>query len=269
MPAVDYGTITKAQQATWSAGDFHVVARGIVGVSDRLCDAALLHAGERVLDVACGSGNAALNAARRYCDVSGIDYVPALVERASKRAEAELLDIDFRIGDAQALPFADASFDAVLSVFGIMFAPDQEKTARELLRVTRPGGRIALANWMPEAFGLDFFGAHARYNPPPQGVASPLRWGTDEGLRNLFGDAVSAISSKRQTHYSHMRSIDHAVEVFATYFGPTVRAIECVGPNSEATLRDDLATVFSKYDVSKDASAIVEMTYYETVAIRR
>jgi len=166
----DYAHITEHQQKTWATGDFSEVARQVVSVSEDLCRAVDPHAGERVLDVACGSGNTALAVARRYCQVSGIDYVPALIERAKVRAGAEGTSIDFRVADAQALPFGEAAFDAVVSVFGVMFAPDQKKAASELIRVCRPGGRIGLACWMPEGIGGAFFGVHGRYLLPPLGL---------------------------------------------------------------------------------------------------
>lgn len=266
---LDYGAITGRQQATWSAGDFHVISRGIVGISESLCEAVDPRPNERVLDIACGSGNTALSVSRRNCEVTGIDYVSALIERARRRAEAEGAEIDFRVADAQDLPFPDASFDVAVSVFGIMFAPDQEKAARELLRVTRPGGRIGLANWMPESFGKDFFGTHARHNPPPPGMASPLRWGSEEGLQALLGEGTSEIRSTRKKHHAYSRSINQAVEAFSTYFGPTRTALDLIGPERGQDLLDDLRGVFEKYNVSGDETLVMEMSYLETVARKR
>lgn len=268
-PTPDYGAITGRQKATWSTGDFHVISRGIVGISEALCEAVDPRPNERVLDIACGSGNTALAASRRNCEVTGIDYVPALIERAEMRAEAEGAEIGFHVADAQSLPFPDASFDVVVSVFGVMFAPDQEKAASELLRVTRPGGRIGLANWMPESFGKDFFGTHAKHNPPPPGAPSPLRWGSDEGLQALLGEGTSEIRSARKTHCSYSRSTDKAVEAFGTYFGPTRAALEAIGPERGKSLLDELRNVFEKYNVSDDETLVMETPYLETVAIRR
>lgn len=172
---MDYDGITRRQQATWAAGDFHELGRQTMDMSEALVRAADPHAGQRVLDVACGTGIAALIAARRYCEVTGIDYVPALIERAKIRAKAEGMDVDFRVEDAQVLPFPDTTFDVVLSSIGVMFAPDQEKAAGELLRVCRPGGTIGLASWMPDGFGGDFFAAHVRHVPPPPGIKPPVR----------------------------------------------------------------------------------------------
>lgn len=264
----DFEAITESGRNTWSSGDFNEIARQTMAVAEDLCRIADPRPTRAVLDVACGSGNAALVAARRYCDVAGVDFAANLIERADARAAAEGLHIDFRVGDAQQLPFPDASFDMVFSVFGVMFAPDQEKAAAELVRVCRPGGAIALANWMPEAFGADFFGAHARHAPPPPAAPSPLRWGTEEGLRELFGGGVSKIDAERNSVFAYYRSVDHAVELFQRYFGPTIRALDVVGDQGAAALRNDLAAVFEKYNRADDGTAVVETEYLRTIAIR-
>jgi ubiquinone/menaquinone biosynthesis C-methylase UbiE len=265
----DYAAITERQKETWATGDFHEISRQIMPISEALCQAADPHAGQRVLDVACGSGNTALVAARRYCDVTGIDYVPALIERAKIRNVAEKLDIDFRVADAQALPFPDASFDTVLSVFGVMFAPDQEKAASELLRVCRPGGAIGLANWMPEDFGQDFFGAHARHVPPPPGLTPPQRWGTDTGLQELLGAGTRSIESEKRTNRAYMRSMQHAVEEFRTYFGPTSRACETLDAEAQKSLMSDIETVFRRYNEATDGTVILAYQYLQTIAVRK
>jgi ubiquinone/menaquinone biosynthesis C-methylase UbiE len=267
-PSIDYRVITERQQATWATGDFHEIARQVMTVSESLCAAVDPHACQSVLDVACGSGNAALAAARRYCEVTGVDYVPALVERAKTRANAEGLRIDFRIGDAQALPFADASFDIVVSVFGVMFAPDHEKAASELLRVCRPGGRIGLCSWMPTEFGGEFFAIHARYVPPPPGIKSPVRWGTEGGLLELFGTATDSIKSERRTVFQYYRSVEHAIDVFRTYFGPTNRAFQIVDAAAQAALRKDVKDLFSRYNRAKDGTLVLEASYLQTIATR-
>jgi SAM-dependent methyltransferase len=267
--SVDYHVITERQQATWATGDFHEIGRQVIPVSESLCQAVDPHAGQCVLDVACGSGNAALAAARRYCDVSGIDYVPALVDRAKMRASAEGMRVDFRVGDAQALPFADASFDIVLSVFGVMFASNQEKAASELLRVCRPGGRVGLCSWMPTDFGGEFFAIHARYAPPPPGIKPPVRWGTDAGLIELFGAGTNSIKSERRTVFQYYRSVDHAIDVFRTYFGPTNRAFQIADAAAHARLRKDLEGLFSRYNRAMDGTLVLEATYLQTIATRR
>jgi SAM-dependent methyltransferase len=268
IEAVDYGTVTERQQAMWSTGDFHAIARQTMAAAELAVRAADPHAGQSVLDVACGSGNAALVAARRYCEVAGLDYVPSLIERARIRAQAEALEIDFRVADAQSLPFPDASFDVVVSVFGVMFAPDQERAASELLRVCRPGGRIALASWMPERFGGDFFGAHARYVPPPPGLKPPVRWGTEAGLEELLGSGVRSISSRRQSTFAYYPSVDYAIELFRRYFGPTSKAFSTVEPERHQALRNDLASVFERYNRAGDGTAAVETEFLQAIAIR-
>lgn len=262
----DYRRVTAALQQTWSDGDFHEIARLNVGMAEAVCDFGDLRAGERVLDVACGSGTAALVAARRYCEVTGIDYVPALLERARLRAHAEGFEAEFLEADAQDLPFADDSFDAVVSVYGVQFAPDQHRAANEMLRVTRPGGRIVLASPMPTGWSGDFFAVHAHHNPPPPGVPSPLRWGTEQGLEELLGHGTTAIVSQARPALQYWRSVEHAVEVFWNNFGPTIRAAEAVGVDSADALRADLAAVFQRHQRNDGPSAVVENTWQLTAA---
>lgn len=262
---VDFDAVTATQKETWTIGDFHQIARQNVSMAETLCEAVDLHANERVLDIACGSGTAALVAARRYCEVTGIDYVPALVDRAKRRATADDLDVNFEIGDAQYLPFPDGSFDVVLSVYGVQFAPDQDKAAQEILRVCRPGGRIGLATPIPEGWSGDFFATNATYVPPPPGVRPPLRWGTDSGLVELFGAGMRSIKSEKRTALQYYRSVDHAVDLFLTYFGPAIRASE---KGDKEDLRDDLKAVFNRYNRATDGTAVIENTYFLTVAVR-
>jgi SAM-dependent methyltransferase len=264
--SADYAGITRSQQETWSSGDFNEISRQNVVMAEELCEAVDPHPGERVLDVACGSGTAALIAERRYCDVTGLDYVPGLVERARTRARANGQDVDFRIGDAQDMPFPDDSFDVVLSVYGVQFAPDQERAASELLRVCRPGGRIGLAGPIPAGWSGDWFAAHARYLPPPPGVQSPLRWGTEDGLDELLGAGTRSIETDRLTALQYYRSIDHAVDVFSTFFGPTIRVLQTLDADGRRNFRDDLEDVFRRYNRATDGTAIVENRYLRTVA---
>jgi len=264
----DFGALTERGRAVWSSGDFNEIARQTLAVAEDLCRAADPRPGQKVLDVACGSGNLALVAARRYCAVAGVDIAANLVERAEARSAAEGLAADFRVGDAQALPYPDASFDLVFSVFGVMFAPDQQTAASELLRVCRPGGTIALASWMPEAFGGDFFGTHAAHAPPPPGAPSPLRWGTEAGLAELLGPGVRAIESRRQTSYAYYRSLDHALDLFQRCFGPTIRAASVVGEEGLHGLRRDLALVFERYNRARNGTAVVETEYLRSLAVR-
>lgn len=261
---IDFNAITETQKDTWAAGDFHQIARQNVCMAEVLCEAVDPRAGERVLDLACGSGTAALVAARRYCEVTGIDYVPALLERAERRASADDLDVAFQVGDAQSLPFPDDSFDVVLSVYGVQFAPDQEKAAQEMLRVCCPGGRIGLATPVPEGWSGDFFATNAKYIPPPPGLKPPLRWGTDSGLANLLGEGTRSIHSEKRTALQYYRSVDHAVELFLTYFGPAIRASE---KGDKESFRDDLRAVFNRYNRATDGTAVIENTYLLTVAV--
>lgn len=260
-----YESITARQQKTWATGDFHHIARQNVCMAEALCEAVDPHAGERVLDVACGSGTAALVAARRYCDVVGIDYVPELIDRARTRAAADLLDAEFSVEDAQNLPFPDACFDTVLSVYGVQFAPDQKKAANEMLRVCRSKGRIGLATPIAEGWSGDFFATIARHVPPPAGTQPPLRWGTDNGLHELLGTGTTTIRNEKRTALQYYHSVDHAADVFLTYFGPAVRASEA---GSTDDVRDDIKDVFSRYNRATDGTAVIENTYMLTVAVR-
>lgn len=263
---VDYGLITQKQQETWATGDFHEVARQNVCMAEALCEAVDPHATDRVLDVACGSGTAALVAARRYCDVTGIDYVPALIDRAEAQAVASGLEADFSIADAQDLPFDDDSFDFIISVYGVQFAPDQEKAGKEMLRVCRPGGKIGLATPIPKGWSGDFFAVNARYSPPPPGVNPPLRWGTDEGLEELLGEGTRSIRNEERVALQYYRSVEHAVSVFLTFFGPAIRASERVDRATRQELVADLQSVFERHNRATDGTAVIENRYRLTVA---
>ncbi|XVH32247.1 class I SAM-dependent methyltransferase [Haloferacaceae archaeon DSL9] len=266
MSDTDYAGITKNQMETWATGDFNEIARQNVVMAEALCEAVDPHPRQRVLDVACGSGTAALVAERRYCEVTGLDYVPELIERARTRAQANGQAIDFRVGDAQDLPFPDNSFDVVLSVYGVQFAPDQKQAASELLRVCKPGGKIGLAGPISEGWSGDWFATHAEYVPPPSDVPSPLLWGTDERLDELLGAGTRSIESERRTALQYYRSIDHAVDVFSSYFGPTIRALEILDSGAQERLQDDLGEVFRRYNRATDGTAIVENQYCQTIA---
>jgi 2-polyprenyl-3-methyl-5-hydroxy-6-metoxy-1,4-benzoquinol methylase len=264
--SADYGTLTAQQQQAWAMGDFNQIgARQNVRMAQALCEAVDPHAGDRVLDVACGSGTAALIAARRYCDVTGIDYVPALIERAKMRATAEGVDAEFRVEDAQNLSFPDAIFDVVLSVYGVQFAPNQGQSARAMLRVCRSGGIIALASPIPEGWSGQFFATLGKYVPRPANLPTPLRWGTKAGLEELLGPGTRSLVSEKRRALPYYRSIDHAVEVFLRYFGPAIRASE---QGHGESLRQDLKATFSRYNVASDNTAILENTYLLTVATR-
>ncbi|HEX5041966.1 MAG TPA: class I SAM-dependent methyltransferase [Candidatus Polarisedimenticolaceae bacterium] len=266
--AVDFHAITQKQQAVWASGDFHVVGRQVLQVSEDLVRAADPPAGADVLDVACGSGNAALVAARRYCNVSGIDYVPHLIEHANLRAASEGTRIDFRVGDAQELPYADASFDFVFSVFGVMFAPDRERAAAELLRVCKPGGTIALANWTPEGLTGQFFAVQSRHVPPPPGVQPPPQWGTEELLQRLLGPGTSEIRTERLMSHWYYLSPEHGVEVFRNYFGPTHRAFQALDTAGQEALQRDLLEIFAEHNKAKNGTVHMECEYLQVLARR-
>ena len=224
-PAIDItSTATRAgptsqaikarQQGAWSSGDYAVVGTTLQIVGEELCEALDLRAGQKVLDVAAGNGNVSLAAARRWCDVVATDYVPALLERARERADAERLSIEFREADAEALPFADASFDVVVSTFGVMFTPDQDRAAAELVRVCRRGGKIGLANWTPEGFIGQLFKTIGKHVPPPPGARSPALWGTRARLAELFEPHAASIESAQRHFVFRYRSPEHWLEIF-------------------------------------------------------
>lgn len=268
-PPPDLAAIKTRQQATWASGDFSAVATLIVPVAERLCDAADLRAGTRVLDVATGSGNAAIAAARLGCDVTGVDYVPELLDRGRERTAAERLEIDYMVGDAEGLPVPHASFDAVISVFGTMFAPDQPRAAAEMARACRSGGRIALASWTPEGFLGEMFRTIARYVPPPAGLASPMIWGTEAGLETLFGDKVDWMIHARRMFSFRFTSPEAFVDYFARHYGPSLKALEAAGDRREA-LASDLADLARRFDrLGGDGAVAIEGEYLESVGIRR
>jgi SAM-dependent methyltransferase len=264
---IDLAAVKTRQQATWASGDYAQIATLIVPVAERLIDAADILAGSSVLDVACGSGNVSLAAARAGGAVTGIDYVPALLERGRERAAAERIAVDLMHGDAEQIPFPDESFDASVSVFGTMFAPDHGRTAAELVRVTRPGGTIALASWTPAGFIGAMFGTVAAHVPPPPGLASPLLWGTEEHLAGLFGQDVTW-SHRRRTFTFRFASADAFVECFAEYYGPTLKALEAAGAGRDKLARalEDLAVAWSRLE--QPGPIAVPSEYLESVGVR-
>jgi SAM-dependent methyltransferase len=267
--APDLAAITEAQQQIWSKGDFAMVASLVYSASDDLAESLQLIPGERVLDVACGSGNGAISAARRtWGGTVGADYVPALLERGRERAAAERLEVEFVEADAQDLPFEDASFDVAMSIFGAMFAPDQPKVASELLRVVKPGGRIGMANWTAGGGVGTMFKTIAKHAPPPPGIDSPLLWGSEERLRELFGDGISDLRVERKLSRQPFRSADHYIEFFRTYFGPTQTAYERVGSEGEQALTDDLRALLEEANTAGERALVLEAEYLEAIATR-
>ncbi|HWM64895.1 MAG TPA: methyltransferase domain-containing protein [Solirubrobacterales bacterium] len=266
---IDLQAVRQAQQKTWSEGDFAMVAGLVMMVAEELVEALDVVPGERVLDVACGSGNAALAAARRsWGNVVGVDFVPALLERGRERAAAERLDVEFVEGDAVELPFGDAEFDVVTSIFGAMFAAEQERAAAELLRACKPGGRIGMANWVPDGGVGKMFMTIAKHAPPPPGVPSPLRWGTEEGVRELLGDAVADVRIERKQARQAFRSTDHFLDFFRTYFGPTKVAYERVGPEGEEALTADMRSYLEESNTAGDRALVLKPEYLQVVATR-
>jgi ubiquinone/menaquinone biosynthesis C-methylase UbiE len=260
-------SIKSKQQAMWASGDFAVIGTTLQIVGELLCESVDLGAGERVLDVAAGNGNATLAAARRFARVTSTDYVPALLERGRLRADAEGLDVTFEVADAEALPYPDASFDVVLSTFGVMFAPDHERAAGEMRRVCRPGGRIGLASWTPEGFLGQLFRVVARHVPPIPGVRSPLLWGTASHLQQLFADATSIDHTARSYAFRY-RSAEHWVEVFRAFYGPVHKAFAALDPDGQAALEADLIALLRGADRGGAAGLVVPAEYVETVITR-
>jgi ubiquinone/menaquinone biosynthesis C-methylase UbiE len=267
--APDLGAVTQVQQQIWSRGDFAKIGTAAQIVAEELCEAIDLIPGSRVLDVACGAGNGAIAARRRNAEAVGLDYVPALLERARERAAAEDYEIEFVEGDAQALPFDDGSFDYVISTFGAMFAADQEKTASELLRVCRSGGKIGMANWPPRGIvGGGMFKVAAAHAPPPPGVKPPVLWGAEDRLRELFGDGVSELTvTPRQWSWRYL-SPEHWLDFFKQYFGPVITAFERVGEDGAEALENDLLQVMREANRAGDAALVASAEYVEVVAVR-
>jgi len=267
-PSLDLAAVKAKQQATWSSGDYAVIGTTLQIVGENLCEAAGVAAGDRVLDVACGNGNAALAAARRYAVVTGVDYVPALLERARARAAADGLELELRAADAEDLPFDDGTFDAVLSTFGVMFTPDQPRAAAELARVCRSGGRIALASWTPDGFIGKVFQVMGRHVPPPAGLKPPSAWGTEERLAELFGAEARAIRAVRKDYVFHYRSPAHWVEVFRTWYGPIHRGFQALAPEARPALERDLLALLEASNVATDGTLSVPSAYLETIVER-
>jgi SAM-dependent methyltransferase len=267
--APDYPAIKSRQRQTWGSGDYQIIAALIVSISERLCDTIDLRAGERVLDVATGSGNTAIAAARRLCAVTGIDYVSALLERGRTRAATEELEATFDEGDAEALPVADASYDVVLSTLGSMFAPNQEQAAQELLRVCRPGGRIGLASWTPEGWIGELLRTVGRYTPPPAGLRPATRWGTEDGIRELLGDGVTELRTLRQFFVWHFTSAHQCLDLFRRFYGPVLKAFAALDDAGRDALARDFVELVGRFDRSDGDTLVVPAEYLEVVAIKR
>jgi ubiquinone/menaquinone biosynthesis C-methylase UbiE len=265
----DLGTVKARQHGAWSSGDYAIVGTTLQIVGESLCEAVDIRAGQKVLDVAAGNGNATLAAARRWGEVTSTDYVASLLERGRERAAAERLDVEFREADAENLPFKDGSFDVVLSTFGVMFTPDQERCAAELLRVCRPGGKIGLANWTPDGFIGQLFKTLGTHLPPPAGVKSPALWGTRARIAELFGSNAETITAEPRSFVFRYRSPEHWLKIFSMYYGPLLKAFGALEPSKQLALSADIMALIGRFNRAKDGSAVIPSEYLEVVVTRR
>ena len=268
-PAPDLGAVKARQQGAWSSGDYSVVGATLQIVGESLCEALDLRSTDTVLDVAAGNGNVSLAAARRWCAVTATDYVPALLERAQARADADGFEMTFREADAEALPFADETFDVVVSTFGVMFTPDQAKAASEMLRVCKRGGKIGLANWTPAGFIGQLFGVIGTHIPPPSGVRSPAQWGTNERLAELFDARSATVAATPRTFTFRYRSPEHMLETFKTFYGPMLKAFAALPRDGQQSLTADLLALMARFNRATDGTLVIPGEYLEVVITRR
>jgi len=268
-PAPDLAALKTRQQAAWSSGNYAIVGATLQIVGEELCEALDLKAGSKVLDVAAGNGMASLAAARRWCDVTSTDYVPALLERGQARAVAEGWSIEFREADAENLPFADNSFDNVISTFGVMFTPNQERAAAELIRVCKPKGRIGLANWTPDGFIGQVFKTLGKHLPPPAGARSPAVWGTPARLQEMFDAGARSIRTESRLFKFRYRSPSHFLDVFKTYYGPVLKAFAALEPAKQEELHNDLHALIVRMNRSGDGTMVVPSEYLEVVITKQ
>ena len=268
-PQVDLQALKARQQGAWSSGDYAIVGTTLQIVGEELCEALDVRSGQKVLDVAAGNGNATLAAARRWCEVVSTDYVPSLLERGQMRATAEGLSVVFKEADAEALPFADATFDAVISTFGVMFTPNQDKAASELLRVCRSGGKIGMANWTPDGFIGQLFKTLGKYLPPPAGAKSPALWGTKARLTEMFGTSATSIKAESRNFTFRYRSPEHFLDIFKTYYGPTLKAFAALDEANQRGLGNDLLALIGRMNRAEDGTMVLASEYLEIVITKR
>jgi SAM-dependent methyltransferase len=265
---IDFKAIKQRQQVTWASGDFAIIGTTLQMVGESLAEAVDVRADERVLDVAAGNGNASLAAARRFARVTSTDYVPHLLDRGAARARAEGLEIEFEVADAECLPFADGSFDVALSTFGVMFTPEHHRSAGELLRVTRSGGRIGLANWTPEGFIGELFRLVGGFVPPPAGTLSAALWGSEPHIVELFGPSAADIRCVRRHFNFRYRSAAHWLAVFRTFYGPTHKAYAALDAAAQARLTEKITQLLQRLNVGGPHSLVVPAEYLEIVITR-
>ncbi len=265
----DFAAVKTRQRAAWSSGDYAVVGTTLQIVGEALCEALDLRSTQRVLDVAAGNGNVTLAAARRWCDVVSTDYVEALLTRGRERAAAERLNVEFREADVEDLPFADASFDVVVSTFGCMFAPNPKRTASEMLRVCKSGGKVGMANWTPEGFIGQLFKAIGKHVPPPAGIESPALWGSRQRIQDLFGAQGAKIEVESRHFTFRYRSHEHMVEIFKTYYGPVLKAFAALDAARQPALADDLLGLIARFNRAKDGTMVVPSEYLEVVITKK
>lgn len=265
----DYAAIKSRQQAAWASGDFAIIGVTLQIVGETLAEMADIRAGETVIDVAAGNGNATLAAAHRFARVTSTDYVPALLEKGRARAAAEGLDIEFRVADAENLPYQDGSFDVAMSTFGVMFAPDHVRSAGELMRVVREGGRIALSSWTPDSFVGQLFKVIGKAVPPPAGVMSPLLWGTEAYVGELFGDAAADIRTARRHYAFRYTSAAHWLQVFRDFYGPVNKAFGALDSHGQVLLEHDILELLGRFNTAGGASLVVPSEYLDAVIVKR
>jgi len=266
--APNLAAIKTKQQATWASGDFAVIGTTLQIVGETLAEAADVCAGDRVLDIAAGNGNATLAAARRFAYVTSTDYVPELLEKGAARARAEGLDVKFQVADAEALPYSDGTFDVALSTFGVMFAPDHARTAAEALRVVRSGGHIGMANWTPEGFIGQLFKVIGKHLPPPAGLASPALWGTEPHIVQLFGPEAADIRCERRLFHFRYESAAHWIQIFRDFYGPTHKAFAALAPAGQKALETDITALLERLNIGGRRSLVVPGEYLETVIVK-
>jgi ubiquinone/menaquinone biosynthesis C-methylase UbiE len=266
---LDLNALKARQHGAWSSGDYAIVGTTLQIVGEELCEALDIRSGQSVLDVAAGNGNATLAAARRWCQVTSTDYVPSLLERGRTRAAADGLSVEFKEADAEALPFGDGAFDAVVSTFGVMFTPNQDRAASELVRVCRSGGKIGLANWTPDGFIGQLFKTLGKYLPPPAGAKSPALWGTKARIDEMFGARARDIQTTRRNFTFRYRSPEHFIDIFKTYYGPVLKAFAALDAAKQDGLRRDMLALIATMNRSDDDTMVVPSEYLEVVVTKR